>query len=52
LPFHTTTPYPYPDGIAYPEDPQHLDYMLNYNTRGVAGPANETFRFNYPKPEK
>jgi tetratricopeptide (TPR) repeat protein len=52
LPFHTTVPYPYPDGVAYPEDKQHLDYMLNYNTRGVAGPANETFRFDYPKPEK
>jgi hypothetical protein len=52
LPFHTNVPYPYPDGVAYPEDKQHLDYMLNYNTRGVAGPANETFRFDYPKPEK
>jgi Tfp pilus assembly protein PilF len=52
LPFHTTVPYPYPDGIAYPEDKQHLDYMLNYNTRGVAGPAGETFRFDYPKPDK
>jgi tetratricopeptide (TPR) repeat protein len=52
LPFHTTTPYPYPDGVAYPEDPQHLEYLLKYNTRGVAGPANETFRFDYPKPEK
>ncbi len=52
LPFHTTTPYPYPDGVAYPEDKQHLDYMLNYNTRGVAGPAGDSFRFDYPKPEK
>ncbi len=52
LPFHTTTPYPYPSGVAYPEDKQHLDYMLNYNTRGVAGPAGESFRFDYAKPEK
>ncbi|MFZ3217633.1 MAG: FG-GAP-like repeat-containing protein [Candidatus Acidiferrales bacterium] len=52
LPFHTTVPYPYPDGVAYPEDPQHLDYMLKYNTRGVAGPAGDSFRFDYPKPEK
>src|SRR3984957_15919915 len=52
LPFHTTAPYPYPEGVAYPVDPQHLDYMLKYNTRGVAGPAGETFRFNYSKPEK
>jgi hypothetical protein len=29
-----------------------LKYMLEYNTRGVAGPAGDTFRFEYPKPEK
>jgi tetratricopeptide (TPR) repeat protein len=52
LPFHTSVPYPYPTGVAYPEDPQHLKYMLDYNTRGVAGPAGDSFRFNYPKPEK
>jgi len=52
LPFHTSVPYPYPNGVAYPEDPQHLKYMLDYNTRGVAGPAGDGFRFNYPKPEK
>jgi Flp pilus assembly protein TadD len=52
LPFHTLVPYPYPNGVAYPEDPQHLKYMLDYNTRGVAGPAGDSFRFNYPKPEK
>jgi Flp pilus assembly protein TadD len=52
LPFHTSAPYPYPDGIAYPEDPAHLKYMLDYNTRGVAGPAGDSFQFNYVKPEK
>jgi Flp pilus assembly protein TadD len=52
LPFHTSVPYPYPNGVAYPEDPQHLKYMLDYNTRGVAGPAGDSFRFNYPKSEK
>jgi Flp pilus assembly protein TadD len=52
LPFHTPVPYPYPNGVAYPEDPQHLRYMLDYNTRGVAGPVGDSFRFNYPKPEK
>jgi hypothetical protein len=26
--------------------------MLEYNTRGVAGPAVDNFRFNYPEPEK
>jgi hypothetical protein len=38
--------------VAYPEDPQHLKYMLDYNTRGVAGPVGDSFRFSYPKPEK
>jgi len=50
LPFHTLTPYPYPPGHAYPEDEQHLKYLLEYNTRGVAGPAGDTFRFQYPRP--
>jgi hypothetical protein len=52
LPFHTSVPYPYPNGVAYPEDLQHLKYMLDYNTRSVAGPVGDSFRFNYPKPEK
>jgi Flp pilus assembly protein TadD len=52
LPFHTLVPYPYPDGVGYPEDEQHLKYMLEYNTRGVAGPAGDSFRFEYPKSEK
>jgi tetratricopeptide (TPR) repeat protein len=48
LPFHTLVPYPYPDGAAYPNDDRHLKYMLEYNTRGVAGPAIPSFRFEYP----
>jgi hypothetical protein len=52
LPFHTPVPYPYPAGVAYPEDQTHIQYMLEYNTRGVAGPAVDNFRFNYPEPEK
>ena len=50
LPFHTLKPYPYPVGVSYPDDERHLKYMLEYNTRGVAGPAGETFRFQYSKP--
>jgi hypothetical protein len=45
-------PYPYPAGVEYPEDQTHIQYMLEYNTRGVAGPAVDSFRFNYPEPEK
>ena len=49
LPFHTLVPYPYPKGVGYPEDERHLKYMLEYNTRGVAGPAGDSFRFEYPE---
>ncbi|MGB8540284.1 MAG: FG-GAP-like repeat-containing protein [Candidatus Acidiferrales bacterium] len=52
LPFHTLTPYPYPKGVGYPEDERHLKYMLEYNTRGVAGPAGDTFHFDYTRPDR
>jgi Flp pilus assembly protein TadD len=52
LPFHTPVPYPYPIGVAYPEDKAHIQYMLEYNTRGVAGPSVDNFQFKYPEPEK
>jgi Flp pilus assembly protein TadD len=52
LPLHTLVPYPYPPGLEYPEDKEHLEYLLDYNTRGVAGPAGDSFRFQYPAPPK
>jgi Tfp pilus assembly protein PilF len=52
LPFHTLTPYPYPSGTGYPEDDRHLKYQLEYNTRGIAGPAGSVFRFDYPKEDR
>jgi tetratricopeptide (TPR) repeat protein len=48
LPFHTLVPYPYPAGTNYPSDDQHLNYLLDFNTRPVAGPAGTAFRFQYP----
>jgi hypothetical protein len=48
LPFHTLVPYPYPNGLAYPQDERHINYQLEYNTRGIAGPAGPVYRFNYP----
>jgi tetratricopeptide (TPR) repeat protein len=50
LPFHTLVPYPYPAGMGYPQDDRHLNYQLEYNTRGVSGPATPVFRFEYSKP--
>jgi Tfp pilus assembly protein PilF len=52
LPFHTLVPYPYPNGLAYPEDERHINYQLEYNTRGIAGPAGPSYRFNYPDSPK
>jgi tetratricopeptide (TPR) repeat protein len=52
LPIHTLVTYPYPDGMQYPEDKAHLEYLLDYNTRGVAGPVGDSFRFEYPEPAK
>jgi hypothetical protein len=49
LPFHTTATYPYPKGTAYPLDAAHLKYMLEYNTRGIAGPPGATYQFEYKK---
>ena len=47
MPFHTPFPFPYPPGIAYPEDPSHLQYELDFNTRGVAGPSGPEYLFQY-----
>ena len=49
LPFHTLTPYPYPAGVAYPSDDRHLQWQVEYNTRGVAGPAGPVYLFRYPE---
>src|SRR5579862_673311 len=51
LPFHTLIPYPYPasSAAAYPTDPAHLDYQLEYNTRPVSGPLTQDFQFHYSK---
>ena len=37
LPFHGMSSYPYPAEEAYPQTQAHLDYLLEYNTRGVKG---------------
>jgi hypothetical protein len=47
MPFHTLVPYPYRHGMGYPEDARHVRYQLEYNTRAVAGPTGNTYRFQY-----
>jgi hypothetical protein len=36
LPFKAMGTYPYP-GKQYPLDREHLNYLLEYNTRAVSG---------------
>ena len=52
LPFHTLVPYPYPAGLAYPEDERHINYLLEYNTRSVSSPAGSKFLFTFPDKNK
>lgn len=35
LPFHKMSKYPYPESENFPNDPAHLRYQLQYNTRRV-----------------
>lgn len=37
LPFHGMSRYPYGDDEAYPTTPEHVDYVLNWNTRWIKG---------------
>jgi tetratricopeptide (TPR) repeat protein len=47
LPFHGMTTYPYPDTEKYPDDPQSLDYQLNWNDRFDSGDPVRSYRFEY-----
>ena len=37
LPFHAMSGYPYPETETYPRDQEHLEYLLEYNTRRIRG---------------
>ncbi|PYV54433.1 MAG: hypothetical protein DMG97_02425 [Acidobacteria bacterium] len=47
LPFRGMGKYPYP-GKLFPNDAEHLDYMLKYNTRFISGnePRSYVYEFN------
>jgi Tfp pilus assembly protein PilF len=45
LPFKQMTGYPYPAATPYPD--RHRDYLLEWNTREVAGEGWPTYRFRY-----
>ena len=46
LPFHGMSRFPYPASERYPDDPDHLRYRLEYNTRhiGPTIPARPVYR--------
>jgi tetratricopeptide (TPR) repeat protein len=50
LPFHGMSRFPYPMSETYPDDPDHLRYRLEYNTRHI-GPSVPT-RPVYRRSEK
>jgi tetratricopeptide (TPR) repeat protein len=51
LPFKNMGEYPYA-GRSFPSDPEHLDYMLKYNTRFVSGNEPRGYTYEYAKPVK
>ena len=48
LPFHDMRTYPYP-GKSFPSDAEHLNYLLEYNTRFMSGNEAGGYSFQYPK---
>ncbi len=48
LPFHDMETYPYP-GQSFPSDAEHMNYMLEYNTRFMSGNEASGYSFQYPK---
>jgi tetratricopeptide (TPR) repeat protein len=51
VPFQAMSGYPYAKG-SYPLDRDHLDYLLEYNTRHVSGNEAPGYWYQYPKVEK
>jgi hypothetical protein len=51
LPFQKMSGYPYAKN-SYPLDGEHLNYLLEYNTRHVSGNEAPGYWYQYPKIEK
>jgi hypothetical protein len=47
LPFHGMSTYPYPAAEHYPDDPAHIAYQLQYNTRFQLGDLSRDLQFHY-----
>jgi hypothetical protein len=50
LPRHSPLAYPYPKGLDYPADAEHLGYQLNYNTRSRSERMPASLRYQYSSP--
>ena len=48
LPFHDMRTYPYPEQ-SFPSDVEHVNYLLEYNTRFMSGHEASGYSFQYPK---
>jgi hypothetical protein len=48
LPFRDMRAYPY-SGQSYPADAEHMNYLLEYNTRFMSGNEASGYSFQYPK---
>jgi hypothetical protein len=48
LPFRDMLAYPYPNQ-AFPSDTEHLNYLLEYNTRFMSGNEATGYSFQYPQ---
>jgi tetratricopeptide (TPR) repeat protein len=48
LPFREMRSYPYP-AQSFPSDADHLNYLLEYNTRFMSGNEASGYSFQYPK---
>ncbi|MGD0791657.1 MAG: FG-GAP-like repeat-containing protein [Terriglobales bacterium] len=48
LPFRDMQTYPYP-GKSFPSDAEHINYLLEYNTRFMSGNEASGYSFQYPK---
>jgi hypothetical protein len=48
LPFREMRTYPYA-GQSFPTDEEHLNYLLEYNTRFMSGNEASGYSFQYPK---